>query len=163
MSKTETETKTAYTPPAVAFRLPLFVDMALADVMERVVECRNCPVSLSCEAGEGGTGWTCPTCKATGVWVDVPEGNELPEDVIAVDCGKHKFHMRKESEQITKCTLCSGGAMELEVLTKGPKQHYVATAYATVPIAERQKQLKEFYEHWKKFYADKAREDAAKK
>ncbi len=162
-TETKTETETVYTPPSAAFRLPLFVAMPLAEAAKNVVSCSTCPVSMLCEAAEGGSGWGCPTCKATGVWVDVPEGNDLPKQVIGVDCGKHKFHMRKEAEQITKCSLCSGGAMELEVLTKGPAQYIVFTEYATVSLADRHKQLGDFYEYWKKFYADKAAEEAAKK
>ncbi len=156
----DTATKPAYVPPAVAFRLTDYINASVEEVKKRTVECGTCPVYLLCEAGQGGTGWTCPTCKATGVYVSEPDPSKMPDDVLAVDCTKHKFETRPEAAQIQKCGLCSGGAMELEVLSRGSKTHYILTAYTSIPPLERQKFLKESFEQWSKHYEEEEKKKA---
>ncbi len=142
-----------YEPPLAAWRLPAFVEAPLAEVEAKVVECRTCPVFLMCEAGQGGTGWTCASCRATGVLVDVPGTGTVPEDVLLIDCGRHQFWTREAAVDLTRCDLCSGRVMDLELRARGSKQHYIATVHARVPVAERQKNLREAYEYWNRRYA----------
>ena len=152
-TKTKTKTKKIYAGPTAAWRLPLFIEASLDAVKAKVVECSTCPVFLLCETGTGGTGWVCPKCNATGVYVDQPENDKAPEDVLVVDCGNHKFDVRAESKRISECALCSGGIMELEILAKTTKNHYIATAYAKVAVETRHAHLKAAHDKWKKHHA----------
>lgn len=168
----ETEKKTPYTPPKNSWRLTAFIDAPIEEIKAKRVECKTCPVFLLCEAGQGGTGWTCVKCRSTGVYVDTPEGSgKLPDDALILDCGKHKFEMRKEAEQIPSCSLCNGGMMELEVIniavgeSKVPytKSHLVTTIYSVIPVEERQKSLKKYYqEHMKEYGGEKEKKKSAR-
>ena len=82
----------------------------------------------------------------------------MPAYVLVIDCGKHKFEVKKESAQITECSLCSGGLMELEVLNQGTKNFYVRTVHALVDAKTRRKKLKQAWDHWTKYYADEKKE-----
>jgi hypothetical protein len=73
---------------------------------------------------------------------------------LLIDCAKHKFASKKDSERMTRCPLCSGGQMELEVVLPPDKRsHYLATVHAGVSVEERQRVLKEKFEFWKNEYA----------
>lgn len=151
-----------YIPPVSSWRLPVFVDAPLDEVYRKVVTCDTCPVRAQCDAGEGGTGWTCSVCRATGVYVDKPVGVKLPKNVLILDCHKHNFHTLNEAKQITRCSLCNGAQMELEAMDHYPlikggdrggfTAHYIATAYAHVPVERRQAELKAAYEKYKVLY-----------
>jgi hypothetical protein len=164
-TKDETETKEPYTPPKSSWRLTTFIEAPMDEIKAKIVDCKTCPVFLLCEAGQGGTGWTCMKCRSTGVYVDTPEGNgKLPDDALILDCTKHKFEMRKEAEQIPSCSLCNGGMMELEVIniTEGDKKvpytksHYIATVHAGMKVEERQKALKDYFaQHMKEYGGEK--------
>ena len=125
--------KIAVEQPEVSWTYPEFIKATLEQIAKKTVDCKTCPVFLLCETETGGTGWVCPKCKTTGVFMDEPEDMaSMPAYVLVIDCGKHKFEVKKESAQITECSLCSGGLMELEVLNQGTKNFYVRTVHALV-------------------------------
>lgn len=144
----------SYTPPPASWRLKVFVEAPVSELKKRQVDCTTCPVFLLCEVGEGGTGWVCGTCKSTGFEITPIESGKHPDEILIIDCAKHKFNVRKDSEKMTSCALCSGGQMELEIAL-GPeiRAHYLSTVHSTVPVEERQRFLKEKYEFWKSEYA----------
>lgn len=143
--------KEEYVPPKVAWRLPVFIDAPLSKVKKTVVDCPQCPVFLFCQEGEGGTGYVCSQCGGTGVWVDQPDfSTEIPKDMLNIDCSKHKFE-RADRKVLTKCAICSGGIMQLEVTGHGTRNWIIFTKHARVSVADRQKQLKEAAEKWKKW------------
>lgn len=145
-----------YVPPRESWRLPVFIEASLDDVAKTLVDCSSCPVNLLCSEGEGGTGYVCKTCGNTGVWIDEPSyGKEIPKDILILDCAKHKFNA-PEKNRMTKCAICSGGIMQLEVLNHGARNHVVFTVHAKVSVAERQKTLREAWAKWKKHYDDAA-------
>jgi ribosomal protein S27AE len=145
-----------YTPPPAAWRLKVFLDAPVDELKRRQVDCPTCPVSLMCEVGEGGTGWTCGRCKSTGFEITPIESGKHPDEILMIDCAAHKFATKKESERMTLCALCSGNVMELEVVMGETKRlHYLTTVHAMVPVEERQRFLKEKFEFWKDEYAKK--------
>jgi hypothetical protein len=146
--------------PSVAWTYHDFIHATPVAIAEKTVECKTCPVFMLCETGTGGTGWVCPKCKTTGVFIDEPKDlASMPDYVLVVDCANHKFEVKKESTQITECSLCSGGLMELEVLNKGTKNFYIRTVHAVVDAKERQEKLKKAWHYWKEYYAKKTEED----
>lgn len=162
----EMNEKPAYTPPSVSWRLMDFVEAPLTEIEARVVTCETCPVAAKCAAGVDGTGWSMKCCKATGVYVDDggvalrPIGTEFPKDVLVLDCTKHRFAVKGESELLPKCSLCNGNAIELDLIaSRGGckfemgRAHYIATAYSAMPVAERQAQLKAGLETARKMLA----------
>lgn len=159
MSENDEETLIPFTPPASSWRLPVFIEAPLEEILAKRVDCSTCPVFFACEAGEGGSGWVCSECKATGVLVSKFEPGELPDHHMVVDCGKHKFHKNPKSEGMTRCTICSGNQMELELQYPDKQLHYIPTVHALVPVEERQKVLKEKFEFWKAEYDKDPKED----
>jgi len=160
MTEKETETteqKEIVEIPSVSWLLTDYIRASDKEILEKTVNCTNCPVFILCETGQGGTGWTCSKCNATGVYLDTPKegANELPEHVLVIDCGKHKFEKKKECAQITECSLCSGGLMELEVLNKGTKNHYIRTVHAYIAHEQRKKVLLQGWNYWSKFWEEK--------
>ncbi len=145
--------------PSVAWTYQGFIEATLEQITEKTVECKTCPVFMMCETETGGTGWVCPECKTTGVFMDEPaDMSSMPDFVLVVDCTKHKFAVKKESAQIKKCSLCTGGLMELEVLNQGTKNFYVRTVHAKVDAKTRQETLKKAWDHWTKYYTDEKKE-----
>ena len=148
-----------YIPPPVTWRLPVFIEAPVEALKKNQVTCPTCPVFLQCQAGEGGTGWVCKTCRSTGVYVGKEQENEkAPPDFLIVDCGKHTFNEKSASEQMTVCALCSGNQMELELRFPDNRAHYLTTEYMTVPVETRQQFLKEKHEFWKEEYAKDAKD-----
>lgn len=148
----------AYTPPDVAWTMDQFLAASRAEIDAKTVTCDTCPVFISCEAGSGGSGWTCVRCSSTGVLVDVPEVQRMPDNLLIIDCAKHKFERKQQTEQLLKCALCSGQQMQLE--GKRTKNHYVRTAYAMVTVEERKKVLTEARTNWQKMMAADAVREA---
>lgn len=162
----EDEAPVKIDPPSVSWAFTTFMRASLKQIEAKTVSCTNCPVFMLCETGQGGTGWVCPKCKMSGVYLDEPTdgGTTMPERVLAVDCAKHKFHVDKDCNQITECGVCSGGLMEFEVLNRGTKNYYIRTVHAIIPVAKRQETLKMAWDHWTKEYAeDKKKEKKEKK
>jgi len=154
------EEKPPVEKPEVAWTYKEFIDASLEEIAAKTVECKTCPVFMLCETSTGGTGWVCPKCKTTGVFIDEPEDMaSMPDYVLVVDCEKHKFEVKKESAQITECSLCSGGLMELEVLNQGTKNFYVRTVHSVVDTKVRQAKLKKAWDYWTDYYAEKAKEE----
>ncbi len=146
--------------PFASWRLRQFIAASPEELKRKVVDCTTCPVARQCKAGEGGTGWTCPTCRATGVWIDKPEREgKLPKDVFGVDCGAHNFHTRRETFPVPPgCPFCSGALAEIEAWTSVPiAQHMIMTRYAHVPVEERQKFLKEQFAFWTRYYTRRSK------
>jgi hypothetical protein len=152
-------------PPAVSWTYPDFMRASLKDIEARTVDCQNCPVFMLCETGQGGTGWTCPKCKATGVYLDPPKDNgaTMPDYLLVMDCAKHKFEVNKDSNSVKECGLCSGGVMEFEVINKGTKNFFVRTVHAKVTAEARQEMFKTAWDHWTKEYAEKPLPEDEKK
>jgi hypothetical protein len=161
MDDTEEETEAPPVEcPAVGWTYKAFIDATSEAIAEKTVECKTCPVFMMCESETGGTGWVCPKCRTTGVFIDEPADlASMPDYVLVIDCHKHKFEVKKESSQITECSLCSGGLMELEVLNQGTKNFYVRTVHASVTTKERQEKLKKAWAYWTKYYEDKKAEE----
>lgn len=161
-----TETTEAYTPPDCAVRITDLADMPLEELAKRVVGCKNCPVFMACETGQGGTGWTCPECRSTGVYVDAPpDAATLPRDCIGVDCGNHKFHTRQEAETI-RCMLCTGQAMELVIIGADAKKvthHLVLTEHSKVSLKVRQEAMQAGRVKWTKYHEEEAAAEKAKR
>jgi hypothetical protein len=147
--------KEPYVPPPVAWRLPVFLEATPEELTARLVDCSTCPVYLLCEAGEGGTGWVCGTCKATGVAVEQIEESKLPDDLLIIDCATHKFNRIPAAENMTVCSLCGGGQVELEINFPNSRAHLITTVHAHVPVTERQRFLREQMAYWKDMYAKK--------
>lgn len=142
-----------YTPPSASWRLRQFIEAPLQELHARQVTCSTCPVFLLCENGEGGTGYVCEVCNATGLKIeDTPEA-EMAADLLVVDCGQHKFERKPTGENMALCSLCSGGQMDLEVQFPDSRFHFLTTIYAKVAVEERQRKLKEALEFWEAEYA----------
>ena len=156
----ENEKKEAYVPPKASWRLPLFIKAQPKALKKKLVDCPTCPVFLLCQEGQGGTGYVCPICKSTGVWIDEPGLSALPKDILLIDCAKHNFDA---SKKLTKCALCSGGIMQLEWQNRGARNHYVATVHARVPIEARQAALAEAWTTWERHYLEEAKAAGKKK
>lgn len=145
-----------YIPPPVAWRLPLFVEATHEELRARQVDCPRCPVYMQCEAGEGGTGWVCPTCGATGVSIEKVDENTFPPDLLIIDCGAHKFNRRPDAKNMTICSLCSGGQMELEMRFPDARVHLISSVHAKIPVESRQKFLQEKRDFWAAEYTKDA-------
>lgn len=143
----------SYIPPRAAWRLKVFKDAPVDQLKEQQVDCPTCPVFLLCQAGEGGTGWVCKICKATGMEISPIESGKHPDEILIIDCAKHNFETKKESERMTSCSLCSGGQMEFEVRFPDIKAYLLTTVHSGVPVEDRQKKLKETFEFWSDEYA----------
>lgn len=141
---------TKYKPPKTSWRLPVLIEAPIKKVKKTVVDCSTCPVSLLCENREGGSGYVCDTCGGTAVLVEEPQDNKAPDDVLLIDCEKHKFEKREGVDPITRCTLCSGAIMETEVQGVGVRHHLVLTAHSRVKIEDRIKQLSDAAAYWHK-------------
>lgn len=146
----------SYQPPKETFRLPVFLEAKIAVVKKSVVDCPTCPLFLLCQEGVGGTGYWCGSCGLTGVWIDEPDVTTVsPNDVIWVDCAKHKFE-RVEKKKLAKCAVCSGQICWLEMEGK-TRNHYLFTVHASIDAAARQAALKDYWKMWeKKIAEDKA-------
>jgi hypothetical protein len=147
-----------YEPPHNAWRLRLFVIASPEELRARQVTCGTCPVFILCENGEGGTGYVCEVCGATGIDIEKTPEAEMPKDLLVVDCGQHKFNRKPAGENLTLCSLCSGGQMDLEVQFPDSRFHYLTTVYAKVPVKERQKKLREALVFWEAEYAKEPKE-----
>lgn len=154
MDSTETittadETEAAYEPPKAAWDLKAFIKAAEEEIAAKTVDCKNCPVFMLCEAGEGSTGYWCSKCGSIGVWCDDKDMGKrnIPRDILLIDCNKHKFPRPADKHKLTRCALCSGGIMDLVSQGEGANNHYVYTKHAGVSATERQKVLKREFEH----------------
>ena len=148
-----------YQPPKKSWRLPVLIETPLEKLKETVVDCPECPVYLFCKEGQGGTGWWCAQCGMTGVWIDEPDPNELPKDLLNIDCAKHNFE-KHEKRKHPICSFCSGGIMQLEYLNTTEaedrmRNHLVLTVHSKVTVEERQKVLKRDFARWKEHYEKK--------
>lgn len=81
------------------------------------------------------------------------ESGKHPDEILIIDCAKHNFETKKESERMTSCSLCSGGQMEFEVRFPDIKAYLLTTVHSGVPVEDRQKKLKETFEFWSDEYA----------
>ncbi len=158
--------KMPYVPPDVAWNVRKFTEASLDEIKAKVVTCQTCPVYPACETSLGGTGWTCPQCSCTGVWVEMPSAGDqesVPDDILVIDCQKHKFERKREAENMVQCALCSGGIGELEVGHAGAKNHIIFTAYAKVPVEKRQVDCRESIAMWEQHYAEEKAKKAKNK
>lgn len=154
-----------YEPPMSAWNVKALIDASPADVQAKVVDCPSCPVFLFCQDGSGGVGYWCSKCRATAVRFDEARyaaDHDAPQDILILDCAKHKFEMEK-GKKLTLCVICSGGLASLEMTATGAKNHLVLTKHASVPAETRQKTLREAWAKWKKFYAEKAKNERKEK
>lgn len=96
------------------------------------VTCGTCPISLSCAANVGGTGWTFDCCGSTGVVM-------ADDEVAIVDCARHGFPKNSFVRRFTKCTLCSGDVVNLAVRAEavGRETRYLPTVHARVSLSDR--------------------------
>lgn len=151
-NKTE-EATTEYEPPTTSWRALDFIKASLEEAQKKVVGCHNCPVNILCMEGEGGTGFVCAQCRSTGVWIDMPEvSGASPRDVLILDCAKHKFDGPSD-KRLTRCVLCSGDLMRLEINGGKARNHLVFTEHAKKTLAERHAKLRERGEYWTEYYA----------
>ena len=153
-----------YEPAPAMWNIRKFADASLEEVLAKRVNCGNCPLYLPCEGGEGGTGWACPKCGTTAVRVHEPRPgheNEDPDDIIVVDCNKHKFERMDRSKNMLDCPLCSEGIAEIEVECVGAKNHVLFTEHSKVPIEQRHEQVKTAFVNWEIYYAEEQAKKAA--
>lgn len=154
-----TETEDALPPLPVAALDPIqMLKLGIDDVRAKVVGCSTCPVFMLCESSTGGSGYTCKTCKATGVFLD----EDKEDEVLVLDCFKHKFGTKTGGE-LEKCPLCSGTMMKFEYREMPPKSWIIFTEHAVVPLETRIKTLNESLDHWKTHYAEEAEKEAQEK
>lgn len=147
-----------YEPPHNAWRLRVFIEATPEELRARQVGCSTCPVFMLCENGEGGTGFVCAQCGATGIDIENTPESQMPKDLLVVDCNQHKFNRKPEDQNVTLCSLCSGGQMDLEIQFPDSRFHYLSTVHAAVPVEERQRKLREAFKFWEDEYAKEPKE-----
>lgn len=147
-----------YEPPKTAWDFRKFIEAPLEEILTKRVGCSNCPVSMLCMAGEGGTGYVCQECGSTGVWVEEPSPGAAAEDVLLLDCAEHKFDRSDKNKTTRRCSICSGEIMELFVRHVKSNMHFVATEHARVPVETRQTILRDALAYWLKKDADTKKE-----
>jgi len=146
-SDDKTQDEAPYVPPDSSMTLQELIKRPLKEITP--VDCSTCPVSMLCQEGQGGAGYVCDICGATGVYVDEPEPGAFPKNLLVMDCGKHRFETLEGKGKMPDCGLCTGDQMELLLRNEHAVNHYVPTVHARVPLAERQKVLAEKLKYWK--------------
>lgn len=142
MSETETETKTEVPVAPQALRLLEWIKKSPEEIAEKfTVDCPTCPVSMQCQAGEGGSGRYCPTCGATATGIDaesIPDAN----GVYIIDCAKHNFERGKETPTCCDNSIMDYGTREPPIK---PYLYILHTVHSKVPVADRLKAWNEAY------------------
>ena len=145
-----------YTPPTSALTLREILDGPI-DTVEPV-DCANCPINMMCQESTGGTGFFCESCGATSVYVEEADDRGLVNNILIVDCNKHRFE--KNAALARQCGLCDGAVMQFYAYNHGAKNYYLPTVHAGVSLAKRQETLRKAY---KVYVAELAEQDAKKK
>ena len=152
-----------------SFRTFEFLKDSAEEIASRTVTCEICPVSMQCQAGQGGMGYICTVCRSTGVNIDTDDP-KTTEHCYVMDCAKHNFHdiekdVAEDKKQFKTCPMCDGRLMQHEVREPAilPYVHLVFTAYAKVTPEERKKVLVEAEPVYRKEMAEKKVRDAEAK
>ncbi len=103
------------------------------------VDCGNCPVSMACALGQGGTGWTFNCCRSTSVEMQEHGKRRL----LVIDCQRHTFEQNEDAKDCKLCPLCSGDIMDVELRDEIDTHRYVPTVYAKIPVEKRVKKWQE--------------------
>ena len=158
-NETESEQKTEI-PAAAMDPIAMVTTLTQADIEAKTVGCSTCPVFLLCESSSYGSGYTCGKCKTTGVLFSTDNEDE----VMVVDCAKHKFPTKADGGTMAECTLCNGQIMKQEYRSMPPKNYIILTENSAVPLDVRLEKLKDSLKHWKEHFAETAaREEEEKK
>jgi len=147
-----------YTPPETAITLRQILDGPIDKVVP--VDCTNCPVNMLCQEASGGTGFVCESCGATSVYVEEPDDRGLVNNILIVDCHKHRFE--KDASKARQCGLCDGAVMSFYAYNHGAKHHYLPTVHAAVSLKKRQETLRKAYKVYAKEVAEQKEKKAAK-
>jgi len=147
-----------YVPPSSALTLKQILEEPVDHVTP--VNCANCPINMMCQESTGGTGYVCDECRATSVYVTDPDDEGLVDDILVVDCNKHRFP--KNDEKSSQCGLCDGGITRFYAENYGAVHHYLPTVHASVPLQKRKEALQAGFVYWTNFIAKQKAEKAAR-
>lgn len=126
------------------------------DVIDaKTVDCDVCPVSMLCQAGEGGSGRVCEDCRSTGVPIDADTYQDA-KHLYLIDCANHNFPTEKP---LKPCNMCDGRILQHEVREPPPTPtvHYVRTKYAKVSIDDRKEKFRAEEIVWRAHYEEKGK------